>query len=63
MVLEFSVGNANYSPQTCLGKFWTVMAFPPLLVMGLYCPDSVVRASFALPRSHHKEVRLTVGRI
>ena len=28
-------------------------------MLGLYRPDSVARASFALPRSHHREVRLT----
>ena len=39
------------------------MAFPPLLMLGLYRPGSVARASFALPRGHHEEVRLTVGEI
>jgi hypothetical protein len=38
------------------------MAFPPLLVLGLYRPISVARAFFALPRSHRGEVRLTAGR-
>jgi hypothetical protein len=40
-----------------------VMAFPPLWMLGLYRPGSVARASFALPRGHHGEVRLTVGEI
>jgi len=39
------------------------MAFPSLLMLGLYSPVAVARASFALPRSHHGEVRLTVGGI
>jgi len=40
------------------------MAFPPLLILGLYCrPVSVARAPFALPKSHLGEVRLTVGGI
>jgi len=32
-------------------------------MLGLYRPDSVARASFSLLRSHHGEVRLTVGEI
>jgi hypothetical protein len=35
------------------------MAFPPLLMLGLYGPGSDARASFALPRSRHDEVKLT----
>jgi len=41
---------------------WTLqVAFSPLLMLGLYRPVSVDRASFALPRSHREEVRLAVG--
>jgi hypothetical protein len=37
------------------------MAFPALLTLRVYRPASVCVASFALPRGHHKEVRLAVG--
>jgi hypothetical protein len=50
MAPEFGVGSTNYSLRTCLGKFRMVM-------LGLYRPVSVARASFALPRSHHGKVR------
>jgi hypothetical protein len=63
MAPEFGVGTANSSLQTCLRKFQTVMAFPPLLMLGLHRPGLVATALFALPRSHHEEVRLTVGGI
>jgi len=32
-------------------------------MLGLYRPGSVARALFALTRSHHGEVRLTVGEV
>jgi hypothetical protein len=63
MAPEFGVGTANYSLRTFLWKFRVIMALPPLLMLGLYRPGLVARASFALPRSHHVEVTLTVGGI
>ena len=61
MAPEFGVGSTNCSLQTCLGKFWMVIGISSITDVRLYRLVSVARASFALPRSHRGEVRLTVG--
>jgi len=41
MVPEFSVGKPTIASEPALEKFQKVMAFPPLLMLGLYRPGSV----------------------
>jgi hypothetical protein len=41
MAPEFGVGKPTIASEPASEKFQKVMAFPPLLMVGLYRPDSV----------------------